>query len=75
MPFNAGSVCPERQCNPFVGGLAGKALYRLTLNGNTVTAHEALFARQHEIRGIKQGSDWCLYRISRIVGSIVRAHR
>lgn len=75
MPFNAGSVFPEWQCNPFVGGLAGKTLYRFTLNGNTVTAHEALFARQHEIRDIKQGSDGCLYRISRIAGSIVRVHR
>ena len=75
MAFYTGAVFPEWQGNLFIGGLAGRTLYRLVLNGSIVTAHESLFSGQHEIRAIKQGPDGRLYLISRNANSILRVER
>lgn len=61
MAFYAGAMFPEWQGNLFVGALAGQALWRLTLSGDTVTAREALFASQNErIRDVDVAPDGAL---------------
>ncbi|MCA3220021.1 MAG: PQQ-dependent sugar dehydrogenase, partial [Burkholderiales bacterium] len=66
MAFYTGSRIPTWQGNLFVGGLNGsRALYRLVLNGNAVTATEVLFAGQHEWRDVRLGPDGYLYVMSR----------
>ena len=51
--------------NLFVGALAGTALWRLTLNGNTVSSRERLFASLGErIRCVRQGPDGWLYLLT-----------
>jgi len=51
--------------NLFVGALAGRALWRLTLNGNVVSSRERLFADLNErIRCVRQGPDGWLYLLT-----------
>lgn len=62
MTFYSGTVVPQWQGNLFVTALAGTALWRLTLQGNTVTAQERLLASRGErMRDVKQGPDGALY--------------
>ena len=62
MAFYTGSRYPDWQGNVFIGALAGKALWRLTLDGNRVAARERLFAdRGERIRDVRQGPDERLY--------------
>ncbi|MCA3217074.1 MAG: PQQ-dependent sugar dehydrogenase, partial [Burkholderiales bacterium] len=49
-----------------------RALYRLVLNGNAVTATEVLFAGQHEWRDVRLGPDGYLYVMSRSASAIYR---
>jgi glucose/arabinose dehydrogenase len=73
MAFYTGNRFPSWQGNLFVGGLNGsRALYRLVLNGNAVSAAEALFAGQHEWRDVRQGPDGYLYVMSRSASAIYR---
>jgi glucose/arabinose dehydrogenase len=61
MTFYSGTMFPEWQGNLFVGALAGQALWRLTLSGDTVTGRERLFADLGErIRAVKPASDGAL---------------
>lgn len=47
------------------GALSGQALWRLTLNGNTVTQREALFTGElGRIRDVRQGPDGWLYLLT-----------
>jgi glucose/arabinose dehydrogenase len=66
--FYTGSGFPEWQGNAFLGsmnGPQGRALWRLTLNGNTVTARERLFASLDErIRCVREGPDGWIYFIT-----------
>jgi len=56
-----GDALPDWRGNLFVGALAGTALWRLTLNGNTVTSRERLLAERGErIRDVRQGPDGLL---------------
>jgi glucose/arabinose dehydrogenase len=75
MAFYTGSEFPEWQGSLFVGGLAGRTLWRFVLNGNTITGVEPFFAGQHEIRDIRQGPDGRLYLISRNANQILRVER
>ncbi|MEJ8846001.1 PQQ-dependent sugar dehydrogenase [Variovorax rhizosphaerae] len=62
MAFYSASNIPEWQGNLFVGALAGAALWRLTLNGDTVVSRERLLAERVErIRDVRQGPDGWLY--------------
>ena len=75
--FYTGTRFPEWQGSFFVGGLAGRTLYRLVLN-NTASAiigQEPFFAGQHEIRDLKQGPDGWIYMISRNTNQIYRIDR
>ena len=73
--FYTGNKFPEWQGSFFVGGLAGKTLWRFVVNGNTIVGVEPFFAGQHEIRDIKQGPDGWLYLISRNANQILRVER
>jgi glucose/arabinose dehydrogenase len=56
------SKIPEWQDNLFTGALAGTALWRITLDGDTVVARERLLAdRVERIRDVRQGPDGWLY--------------
>jgi aldose sugar dehydrogenase len=73
--FYTGTRFPEWQGNLFVGGLAGKTLYRLVLDGSKIVGQEPFFAGQHEIRDLKQGPDDWIYMISRSANQILRIER
>jgi glucose/arabinose dehydrogenase len=61
MAFYEGALFPEWQGNLFVGALAGQALWRLTLSGNSVTAREKLFDDLGQrIRAVKVAPDGAL---------------
>ena len=60
--FYASDAVPQWKGNLFVTALAGMALWRLTLEGNTVTAQERLLAgRNQRMRDVEQGPDGALY--------------
>ena len=71
MCFYTGSMFPEWQGNLFVGALAGQALWRLTLSGDTVAAREALFPGSR-VRAVKQGPDGALYMLTDRIVRIAR---
>ncbi|MBL8278721.1 MAG: PQQ-dependent sugar dehydrogenase [Pelomonas sp.] len=65
MAFYTGALFPEWQGQLFVGSLAGQALWRLTLAGDTVVAKEAMFANLGQrIRDVKQARDGALVFIT-----------
>lgn len=75
MAFYTGGRFPEWQGSLFVGGLAGRTLWRLSLSGERIVGAEALFPGQHEIRDVRQGPDGWLYLISRNANAILRVER
>jgi glucose/arabinose dehydrogenase len=75
MAFYTGTRFPEWQGSLFVGGLAGRTLWRFVLNGNAIVGQEPFFAGQHEIRDVRQGPDGWIYLISRSAGQILRVER
>jgi glucose/arabinose dehydrogenase len=59
--FYSGAMFPEWQGQLFSGALAGQALWRLTLNGNSVAAREAMYANLGErFRDVRQAPDGAL---------------
>jgi glucose/arabinose dehydrogenase len=59
--FYTGSMFPEWRGQLFSGALAGQALWRLQLSGNTVTGREAMFANLGErFRDVRQAPDGAL---------------
>ncbi len=65
MAFYTGSRYPSWTGQLFVGALAGEALWRLTLSGNTVTSRTAMFVnRLGRIRDVRQGRDGWLYLLT-----------
>lgn len=63
MLFYTGGMFPEWQGSMFIGGLASRALVRLTIEGNEVTGEERipLGAR---IRDVEQGPDGSIYLLT-----------
>jgi glucose/arabinose dehydrogenase len=60
--FYTGSLVPQWAGNLFVGALAGQALHRLVLDGNTVVGEEVLLKDLGQrIRDVRQGPDGALY--------------
>jgi glucose/arabinose dehydrogenase len=60
--FYTGAAVPQWRGNLFVACLAGTALWRLTLSGNSVIAQERLLASRGErMRDARQGPDGALY--------------
>lgn len=65
MAFYSGDKFPQWQGNLFVGALAGTSLWRLTLNGDTVSEREELFKSEGErIRDVRQGPDGWIYLLT-----------
>ncbi len=63
--FYTADLMPAWKGSLFLGALAGAALWRVGLNGNGVTAREALFGELGErIRAVKQGPDGALYLLT-----------
>jgi glucose/arabinose dehydrogenase len=60
--FYTGAAVPQWRGQLFVTALAGTALWRLTLSGDTVIAQERLLASRGErLRDVRQGADGALY--------------
>ncbi|MEJ7687578.1 MAG: PQQ-dependent sugar dehydrogenase [Variovorax sp.] len=75
MAFYTGDKFPEWKGNLFVGALAGKALWRLTLDGNTVTSRERMLAdRGERIRDVRQGPEGWIYLLTDS-GKLLRMER
>lgn len=73
--FYTGTAVPEWTGSLFVGALAGQALWRLTLDGNTVTSQQRLLADLNErIRDVEMGPDGALYLLTDS-GRLLRAGR
>lgn len=65
MIFYSGSGFPAWQGDAFIGALAGKALWRVQLNGETEVLREALFAELGErVRDVEQGPDGWIYLLT-----------
>lgn len=77
MAFYTGDAIAEWKGNLFVGALAGTALWRLVLEGNTVASRERLFAARNErIRDVRQGPDGWLYLLTDSAnGKLLRIER
>ncbi len=61
LAFYTGSMFPEWQGQLFSGSLAGQALWRLQLDGNTVVAREAMYGNLGErFRDVRQAPDGAL---------------
>lgn len=65
MIFYTGSGFPQWSGHVFIGALAGKALWRVELNGDTEVTREALFENLGErIRDVEQGPDGWIYLLT-----------
>ena len=65
MTFYTGNAFPEWKGSLFIGGLAGQALVRLTVEGERVTGEERLLQDQKErFRDVVQGPDGALYLLT-----------
>jgi glucose/arabinose dehydrogenase len=63
--FYTGNGFPQWRGHVFMGALAGLALWRIELNGNTEVARERLFADLAErIRDVEQGPDGWIYLLT-----------
>lgn len=62
MSFYTGNAVPQWRGSLFVTALAGQSLWRLTLDGSTVTGQERLLASLGQrMRDVEQGPDGALY--------------
>jgi glucose/arabinose dehydrogenase len=65
MIFYTGSGFPQWEGNVFIGALAGTALWRVELSGNTEVSREPLFSYLGErIRDVEQGPDGWIYLLT-----------
>lgn len=73
--FYTGDKFPEWQGNAFLGALAGTALWRVELSGNSETARERLLGELGErIRDVRQGPDGWIYLLTDS-GKLIRLER
>jgi aldose sugar dehydrogenase len=73
--FYTGDKFPEWQGNAFLGALAGTALWRVELNGNTEATRERLLGDLGErIRDVRQGPDGWIYVLTDS-GKLIRLER
>lgn len=65
MIFYTGDGFPQWNGNVFIGALAGRALWRIELNGGTERDRESLFLELEErIRDVEQGPDGWIYLLT-----------
>ena len=63
--FYTGKGFPQWQGHALMGALAGRALWRIELDGNREVARERLFAELGErIRDVEQGPDGWIYMLT-----------
>ena len=67
-----GDRFPEWWGSMFVGGLAGRQLARLTLDGRTVTGEETLLRGEGRVRDVRQGPDGLIYLVFDQPGMVAR---
>jgi glucose/arabinose dehydrogenase len=73
--FYTGDKFPEWQGHAFLGALAGTALWRIELNGNSEISRERLFGELGErIRDVRQGPDGWIYLLTDS-GKLIRVER
>jgi glucose/arabinose dehydrogenase len=73
--FYTGSKFSEWQGHAFVGALAGTALWRVALNGDTETGREKLLANLGQrIRDVRQGPDGWIYVLTD-GGQLIKLYR
>lgn len=77
MAFYTGAGFPEWRGNLFVGALAGRSLWRMSLNGNTVVSREEMLTTLGErIRDVRQGPDGWIYLLTDSAqGRVLRLQR
>jgi glucose/arabinose dehydrogenase len=65
LAFYTGDKFPQWHGNAFIGALAGTALWRVVLDGNSEIARERLFGDLNErIRCVREGPDGWLYMLT-----------
>jgi glucose/arabinose dehydrogenase len=64
MAFYTGNLFPEWKGNLFVGALAGRALHRLVLKGESIVGEEALLKGLDRIRDVRNGPDGALWLLT-----------
>jgi glucose/arabinose dehydrogenase len=64
MAFYTGSLMPEWKGNLFVGALAGRAVHRLILDGETIVGEESLLRGSDRIRDVRNGPDGALWLLT-----------
>jgi glucose/arabinose dehydrogenase len=65
LAFYTGTRFPRWQGNVFLGALAGRALWRVELQGNVESSRERLLGDVGErIRDVRQGPDGFLYLLT-----------
>jgi glucose/arabinose dehydrogenase len=75
LAFYTGAMFPEWQGQLFSGSLAGQALWRLTLSGNTVASREAMYGTLGErFRDVRQAPDGSLLLLTDS-GKLMRVSR
>lgn len=71
LTFYTGALFPAWRDSLFLGALAGQALVRLTLNGDTVVGEERI-AGFGRVRDVREGADGALYVLSESTGRLLR---
>jgi aldose sugar dehydrogenase len=64
MLFYTGDLFPQWKGSLFVGGLAGKHISRLTLEGQRVIGEERILPERARIRDLAQGPDGAIYLVT-----------
>jgi len=65
LQFYTGNAFPAWRGNAFIGGLGGKRLVRLVLDGTRVVGEEHLLTdRNQRVRDVRQGPDGLLYLVT-----------
>lgn len=71
MVFYTGDAIPSWKGNLLIGGMVARAIVRLTLNGEQVTAEERI-PMGGRIRDVRQGPDGAVYALDESNGIILR---
>jgi aldose sugar dehydrogenase len=71
MAFYTGDAIPSWKGNLLIGGMVARAIVRLTLSGEQVTAEERI-ALGGRIRDVRQGPDGAVFALDESNGTILR---
>jgi glucose/arabinose dehydrogenase len=71
MAFYTGDAIPQWRGNLLIGGMVARAIVRLTLNGEQVTAEERI-SLGGRIRDVRQGPDGAVYALDESNGTLLR---